>query len=146
MSFETLLLLVIFILAPLVEFFRAARKRGQRRPPSDSAEWQPEVASEPPFDAQTPVQEPVREVQAVPFLSAPAERRFPTVTRQLRPKRQPAVSVGRDRATHRQTRPRGTVVGLRSSLDLRRAIVLTTILGPCRANNSYEWPERTKRE
>jgi hypothetical protein len=38
------------------------------------------------------------------------------------------------------------VVGPRNRLDLRRAIELMAILGPCRAINPYDWPERAARE
>jgi hypothetical protein len=33
-------------------------------------------------------------------------------------------------------------MSLRNPLDLRRAIVLMTMLGPCRALNPHDWPER----
>jgi hypothetical protein len=36
-------------------------------------------------------------------------------------------------------------VGLRARRDLRRAIVLVAMLGPCRANSPYDWPDQAAR-
>jgi hypothetical protein len=44
-----------------------------------------------------------------------------------------------------RTMEQQTVVGLRARRDLRRAIVLAAILGPCRANSPYDGPEQAGR-
>jgi hypothetical protein len=38
-----------------------------------------------------------------------------------------------------------TAVGLLARRDLRRAIVLVAMLGPCRANSSLDWPDQAAR-
>jgi hypothetical protein len=55
--------------------------------------------------------------------------------RQWRRARPPLAAAGTPRAVRRGTR----VEELRTPLALRRAVVLTTILGPCRAVAPYEW-------
>jgi hypothetical protein len=44
-------------------------------------------------------------------------------------------------STARRRARRGTViVGLGTPFDLRRTIVLMTVIGPCRATDPYDWP------
>lgn len=140
MSLEILLLLAFFILAPLIErLVRSARQRNEgtavrpeERPASAARTAMPEP--QPPADGQP------RHAAAVPPLPASARQGVSAAVAT------PLRGLARD-AAHRGTSPptvrgqgRSTAAGLRNPLALRRAIVLMTILGPCRAGETREIP------
>ena len=129
MSIEQILLLVVFVVLPLVQYLlRTARERDGRKPE------QAEGPQSPP-DAPLPV-------PTGPPL-APAARHTLSdamAVRERTPRRDAAPPVVLPPAPRRSARRRAAVVDLRDPNDLRRAIVLTTILGPCRATNPYEGP------
>lgn len=125
MSIEQILLLAFFFLVlPLVQhLLRAARQRAGDEPAQ--AEGQPPSARRP----------PMREQQAPP---ATVHRTMSDAM--TAPERKPALDADRPVAPPiRRSARRGTaVVGLRDPLDLRRAIVLMTVLEPCRAIDPYD--------
>jgi hypothetical protein len=112
-SLEWLFLLAFFVLLPLVErLLRTARQQRAARRPE-----QPQAARPP---APSPViRRPQRAEQSVP-------RRAPAAVALAPPQRQ-----GRQRAT--------AAADLRHAGGLRRAIVVMTILGPCRALSPQTW-------
>jgi hypothetical protein len=113
MSVEFFLLLAVFVLLPLIQrFLQAARERDARTPPERT-----ERLPEPTPAARPPtipVLRPRPHVAEAPVMLAPPQRRA---------RRAPAA-------------------GLSHRLDLRRAIVLMAILGPCRAHDPHDRPER----
>lgn len=122
MSTELVLLLVAFLLLPLVQYLLRAGGAGQ--------ETRPAPPAGPQSSAGVP---PLRQEQ---FL-VPEDRRLPDVT--AAPERKAARNSERPLTPpSRRSRRRGTaVVDLRNALDLRRAIVLRAVLGPCRAARPY---------
>ena len=117
MSLEGLLLLALFILLPLIErLLRAAR-----RPEGDAPIPPPAPRRQAPIDAPA----------ALPADSSPE----PAGPAPRRPPRPPLAATGPPRAVRRA----GSVEELRTPLALRRAVVLATILGPCRAVAPHEW-------
>jgi hypothetical protein len=127
MSVETLVLLALFIVLPLIQrLIRATRQRNQRfpepadeRPPGTLARTpRPELAVPPLLDTMSHAAS-----DAVPLSArVPATHTGGPVTIALAPHR---------------TMEQRTTVGLRTRRDLRRAIVLVAMLGPCRASNPY---------
>ena len=123
MSVKTLILLALLIVLPLIQqLIRATRRRNQRlpeptemRPPTTLA-GPPEVTVPPLADA-TP-QAPSDAVPSSARLAAPH-------------------AGGRVTITRHRTMGQRSAAGLRIRPDLRRAIVLVAILGPCRANSPY---------
>jgi hypothetical protein len=135
-SVEALVLLALFIVLPLIQqLIRAARQRNQG--PTESAGRQ-----SPGTHARTPPQ-PELAVPPLPDTTPQtASDAIPTGGRM------PAPDAGRPvtlAPTPHRTIGRGTMAGLRTRRDLRRAIVLAAILGPCRASSPYNWPERAGR-
>jgi len=159
MSFETLIFLLIFVLLPLFEWLggmlRQRREQQARRdrsaptmdegiqrpaPPAPRAESRRPGAQPAPPDIVQPQttrrpgsgMRPTRE--AVQTATAPQRtpevqpRRVPD---RQRPKVRPAVAAG-SRVTARALTSR-----LRDPVSLREAVVLSTILGPCRADEPY---------
>ena len=131
MSPEALLLLALFILLPLIErMLRSARQPGESTP--DSAPEVPGPASRPsirpsapqsrsPLDARAP-----RTADARPISARPAAPRPPGLQLAAPAARRPAR--------------RGRVVeDLHDPVALRRAVVLTAVLGPCRGVAPHEW-------
>lgn len=133
MPFETLALLVLFVLLPLVELLVRFVRRQMTRPPAlPSAQRQVPPLSAP---ASVPSPAPVR-----PTLHE-------TVTARTRtPERGTGERSTRPPTARQRTRRRATVAGLREGLrtpgDLRRAVVLMTILGPCRSISPHDTAER----
>lgn len=130
MSIELVLLIVAFLLLPLVQFLVRAARAGQEARPASPAGPQ-SSASVPPSREQQPL--------------VPEDRTLTDVT--AAPERKPARNSDRPlKPPSRLRRPPGTaVVGLRDAIDLRRAIVLRTVLGPCRASRPPDWPEGAAR-
>jgi hypothetical protein len=127
-SIELVLLIVAFVLLPLAQMLVRAARAGEEPQPAqpaatpssvDAPRWQEEQFLELEDDT-------VPDVTVTPE-PEPEPARYPT--------RPPTPPIRRERR-------RATVaVSLRNPLDLRRAIVLRTVLGPCRANQPPDGPE-----
>lgn len=126
MSVESLILLALFVLLPLIErLLLAARRRQQQAAPE-----RPEADVElPPFMlpeerpqpvAMPPPRPPEASARAKPV--APASR--------LRAPRPPVVTA----------RARPVSAGSPYRRGLRRAVVMAAVLGPCRALSPYDGP------
>lgn len=124
MSTELLLLLLFFLLLPLLQ-----RLLGAASPPEPDT---PERARQ---RMEAPEHAPRPPTPAVPRPAATASNRL---TGAAEPKRTPARIVAEPAVpaptVRRSTRRRAVALDLRHRRGLRRAIVLMTILGPCRAN------------
>jgi hypothetical protein len=126
MSVETLILAVLLIVLPLLQqLIRATRQRNER-PPEPAAPRPVTLArtplpegSVPPLPDTTP---PVLPAAMPAGDAVPALRVGAPVTTTLTPGR----TIG-ERAA----------VALRTPRDMRGAVVLAAILGPCRANRPY---------
>jgi hypothetical protein len=128
MSVELLVLLALFIVLPLIQqLIRATRQQNQRIP--EPAERRPSrtLARTPPSElAVPPLPDTISHAASDAMLAnapVPAPHVRGPVTIALTPHR----TMG-----HR------TAVGLRTGRDLRRAIVLIAMLGPCRASSPYD--------
>lgn len=138
MSLESLLLLAVFVLLPLIQqLLQEARRRDPRTPERGE---------------RPPVRSPQAPARALPKLAIPPlPEMAPDATSDAMAAhghssaRETAAPVTLALPHHRSTRRRTAVVGLRNRLDLRRAIALTAILGPCRAVSPYEWAEGPRR-
>jgi hypothetical protein len=132
MSVEMLVLVALFIVLPLIQqVIRATRQRNE--PVSEQAERQSSGMLAP-----TPPSEP-----AVPPL--PATTTHSASDARTAAGDQPAADRGaRVGLAPRADRNTGqsTAMGLRTRRDLRSAIVLMAMLGPCRATNPHDWPGR----
>jgi hypothetical protein len=134
MSLETLVLLALFIMLPLIQqVIRATRQRNQRlpepaerRPSGTLGTLPPELAVPPLPDTQ-----PQARSDAMPAsVLAPSRHGGELLTIALRPHR---------------TIEQPPAAGVRTRRDLRRAIVLVATLGPSRANSPYDWPDQAMR-
>lgn len=131
MSIEALLLLAVFILLPIIErILRAARGPDGDTP--DQRADVPRPASRPSIPPPTPQRQPPMDARVPP----PAD--VPQVPARPAPRRSPRHSLAAAGAP-RAVRSGSRVEELRTPLALRRAVVLTTILGPCRSVAPYEW-------
>ena len=137
MSPEILLLLFFFVVLPLLQQLLqyARQQRAPQRgagPPSTGGE---RATMEPRPRAQQHREPP--EIAGHELSDAVSRQRSapPDAARSAMPK-PPA---------RQSPRRRIAVGGLHSRAGLGRGIVLMTILGPCRANDRYEWPERAGR-
>jgi hypothetical protein len=143
MSSEQILLVLVFLL-PLVQYLLgAARQREGHK--TEHREGQPSSAHRPPtWEPESPPHAPrppeptVHQVAAIPPESVSdaiaVRERTPTGDAA-----RPPAPVPPGRPTARR---RAAVTDLRNAIHVRRAIVLMTVLGPCRATNPHEWPER----
>jgi hypothetical protein len=126
-----LLLLIVFIVLPLIQqLLRVAKEReqGQRKPPSG----QPPAASRPTRPmAQAPSQIALPPAPVVPPPLATLADTAMKARRRTAP-RSTSEAVIAVPAARRSARRR-ILTGLRSPRDLQGAMVLMTILGPCRA-------------
>lgn len=131
MSIETILLLVFFLLVPLIErLIRAQRERQpaeeerQAPPAAPRPERQPR-RREPAIEAHGPL-------EGVPtpatLVGTQGDRTRQPHRRDIRA----AISAGGQRPQPKPGTP-PALAGLRNRRELRRAVVLMTILGPCRA-------------
>lgn len=128
MSAELVLLMVAFLLLPLIQFLARVVRAGQEHQPAQPAPT-PSTVDRP----------PMREMQQ---LLAPEDRTLTDVA--VAPKRKPARNSNAGRGAppiRRSVRRKRVIVGLDGPLDLRRAIVLRTVLGPCRASRPQDRPE-----
>lgn len=126
MSIELIVFVVAFLLLPLLQQLVRAARAGQEAGPAQPAG--------PPSSAGGP---PLREQQLV----APEDRTSTDETdarrrEQARKPQRPVVP-----ASGESTRRGRSILAFRARLDLRHAIVLRTVLGPCRASNPQDWPE-----
>lgn len=139
MSFETLLLLAVFILLPVIQqLVRAAQERNRRK--LEAAAESPAARRPPPQQGPTPPRELRPGAPSVPPPAAALSRGWPpaAITRTLTPA---GAADNGEVLPGRRSTPRQTMIaGRRNRLDLRRAIVHMTILGPCRATNPCGWP------
>ena len=127
MSVETLVLLALLIVVPLIQqMIRATRQRNQR--PPEPTEMRTSATS-----ARTPPPE-----VAVPPLLETTPRAPSDAVSASAPVAAPHVGgpVSGVLALHRTMEQR-KALGLRSRRDLRRAIVLVALLDPCRASSPY---------
>ena len=132
MSFEVLLLLAVVVLLPLIQLLvRSARQRDQRL--SKHGEGRLPVT-------QPAKQGPATGAPAVSPLRAPAgESAQDALTARARTSRRDAARSGAPSPTGREgaRRQMAAFASLDDGAGLRRAIVLTAILGPCRAHDPH---------
>jgi hypothetical protein len=135
MSVETLILLALLIVLPLIQqVIRATRERSQHFPAPVERRSRGTLPRTPPPELAVPPlpdTKPQATSDAMPAsVLAPARHGGGPLTIALRPQR---------------TMEQQTAAGLRTRRDLRRAIVLVATLGPCRANSPYDWPDQAAR-
>ena len=131
MSIETILFLAFFLLVPLIE--RLIRAQRERQPAEEERQAPPALPRperqprrrEPAIEARGPL-------EGVPTPAAPAGTRGERAPQRYRRDARAEISAGGQRP---QAKPRTppALAGLRNRRELRRAVVLMTILGPCRA-------------
>jgi outer membrane biosynthesis protein TonB len=147
MSIELILAIIFFGLLPLIErLIRAAREGqgGTARPAPPP--WEPAEEDDEPY-----VFEPPPMPMPMPMPAPRVEKPRPTavkaapVTPRVAPSRAPSRVTAHDRRTDdafkgaRKGRARRDIAAaLHSEAGLRRAVVLMTILGPCRALSPYD--------
>jgi hypothetical protein len=125
MSVETLILLALLIVLPLIQqLIRATRQRNQRLP-------EPTELRRPTTLTRTPEVTVPPMVDATPHAQSDA---VPPSARLAAPHAGGRVTIT---PTPHRTMGQRSAAGLRIRPDLRRAIVLVAILGPCRANSPY---------
>jgi hypothetical protein len=128
MSMEFLLLIIAFLVLPLIQHLIRAVRQQQGQPPAQ-AEGQQSPEDWSPIDEwQAPLTSEDRAVMDAEAATEPQEARATP------PK--PRAPVLR-RSVRRGA---AGVAGLRNPRDLRRAIVLMTVLEPCRAVRPHEGP------
>jgi hypothetical protein len=135
MSIETLVVLALFIVLPLIQ--RVVRARHQRNQPLSERGEGPSsgrLVPTPPSKLEAP---PLPDTAAH---SAPEALASSGHTPALHA-RAPVALVQRPDPTIR----RDIAVALRTRPGLRSAIVLLAVLGPCRASNPHDWPGRVGR-
>lgn len=160
MSIETLLLVIVFLVLPLIEMFRAARQRGQQQGQPEAAQRRPVPVPRPqpprmhtlipPESTGVPDAAPERLAGPdVPVVSAPVpgpavrqNMSYKIAADRRSPRRKAAAESLLDTAARRKARAsQGALGGLRSAGGLHRAMVVMAILGPCRAVNPHGWRE-----
>jgi hypothetical protein len=135
MSLELLLLIAIFVLLPLLQqLLSVVRQRDERAP---------DRAGTPVASERQPAMEERLPAAHAPLRRPPEDRQLPATARQQSsepmtasermPARSAATSVVADPAVLRRGRRNRAVASLHNPPGLRRAFVLMTILGPCRA-------------
>jgi hypothetical protein len=131
-SFELILLLALFVLLPLIQLVVRSARQEDRRIPDHAKGGLPSTN-------QPAKREPAMAVPAVPPLPPTARHTVPHAmtagTRTSRDARELAAPGPTARLGGR--RLMASVAGLDDRSGLRRAIVLTAILGPCRANDPH---------
>jgi hypothetical protein len=171
MSVETLLLLVLFVVLPLIQMLRAARQQSQQQGPPEFEQRRPVPARQPaPPRMQTSLPPewtgrreaaPERPVtHDVTVVAAPASRSVAVrqdrqsssdvMAARTRLARGDAAESALQPMMTKEARGRSGTVGLRSPGGLRRAMVEIVILGPCRAVDPHGWrasdtPRRERR-
>ena len=137
MSPEFLLLIFFFVLLPLAQqLFQYVR---QRSPTGRNADL-PATAGEPAGVG------PPSEGRRLSDLEGPkptGTARHGAVLQEPPASPKAARMAIRESTARQRLHPHVALKGLRGRAGLGRGIVLMAILGPCRANDRYEWPERT---
>lgn len=128
MSVETLILLALFVLLPLLE--RLVRHVRERNRPTPQPTHRGPLPTSPPA-ARVP-REPTPPIPPLPALEGD---RFDM--HQTAPAREAVTPATTASSGPRRGRRRVVSAVLRTRLDLRRAITAATILGPCRALDPY---------
>ena len=132
MSFETVLLLAVFVLLPLIQLAVRAARQGEGSVPDHAEGGVPSTK-------QPTKPEPAMAAPAVPPLPPTAH----PVPHAMMPRTRNSRRDARELAVLGPTAHHGgqwhtpAVAGLDDRSGLRRAIVLTAILGPCRAHESH---------
>jgi hypothetical protein len=135
-SVEALVLLALFIVLPLIQQLIQATRQRNQRPPEPAGRQGPGTL------ARTP---PPPELAVPPLPDTTPHTASDAISAGGRiPAPDGGGGVTRAPTPHR-TMGRGTTAGLRTRRDLRRAIVLVAMLGPCRASHPYDWPEHAGR-
>ncbi len=115
-----LLLVLLVVLVPIVEWFmRMRREWAKRQPPVGQRQGQGASQGKPPRDTR-------EHVRAAEQPRPPREAR------------RHAAAVVASAGTSRADATRLAHLG--SHRDLRRAVVLMAVLGPCRAEQPHAWP------
>ena len=138
MSFELVVLLAVFVLLTLIQLVLRAARQGNRRVPHHAEGGLPSTN-------QPAKREPAMVAPAVPPLRPTAHHTVDhAMTARTRRSRRDAVGLAAPRPTarHGGRRHIASVSGLDDRNGLRRAIVLTVILGPCRTNDPHARSER----
>ena len=124
MSVETLILLALFVLVPLLQRL-LAQARERNRPTPQPAQRAPSSAPR----SEAPL--PRVPTPAIPPLPTSETDRFDM--HQAAPAREAVTQATAVSSRPRRTRRTVASAPLRTRLDLRRAITAAVILGPCRA-------------
>jgi hypothetical protein len=125
MSFEHLLLIAFLVVLPLMQHLvRYLRRQNELR---EQAEGQP-----------PPLRRPAAREEPLPLPRA-ARRSDPDAI----PAHAPPLLA--DFAAARRAPPGRPVVRRSHPIDLRHAIVMMTLLGPCRAASPHDWPDSSER-
>jgi hypothetical protein len=131
MSIETLVLLALFIVLSLIRQLIGRRERKRLLRPAERRSPETLARKPPPELALPPLTE-----------TAPRAASDATPASALVPARHGGGPVPIALTPH-LTLEQQTAVGLRTRRDLRSAIVLVAVLGPCRANSPYGWPDQS---
>jgi hypothetical protein len=136
-SVEALVLLALFMVLPLIQQLIQATRQRNQRPAEPAGRQSPGtlVHTPPPPELAVPPLPDTTPHTASDAISGGG--------------RMPASDAGGGvtlAPTPHRTMGRRTTAGLRTRRDLRRAIVLVAMLGPCRASRPYDWPERAARQ
>jgi hypothetical protein len=134
MSVETLALLALFLVLPLIQLLMQARRQ-RSQPGSEQADRRSAAAR----GRQVP---PGSVVQARP--DTPLDAVTDALGAGTGTPAHPRRSVTPASRSDRIMRPL-TATDLDHRHGLRRAIVLMALLGPCRARDPYDWPEQAGR-
>ena len=124
MTFEQVLLFAIFLLVPILNWVRRRMRGGAPQEPG--AEEQRRLPAPPSVPVPAPPPAPPRA-----RVIAPRPRQDPVWT----PPAAPVVAM--PAPSHSPARAR---IRLRGQSDVRRAVVLMAVLGPCRANEPSSPP------
>jgi hypothetical protein len=133
-SVEALVLLALFIVLPLIQQLIQATRQRNQRPPKPAGRQSPGTLARTPPELAVP-----RLPDTTPHAASDA---MPAGGRMAAPDAGGRVTFA---LTPHRRMGRRTAVGLRTRRDLRRAIVLAEMLGPCRASRPYDWPEHAGR-
>lgn len=126
MSVESLILLALFVLLPLIERLVLAARRRREQAMAERPEAELELS---PF--MMPEEPPLPVLMPPPLAPAAARPEPVTATPRQRASQRPAVVAARARAAS---------AGSPYRRDLRRAVVMAAVLGPCRALSPYDDP------
>ena len=146
MEIQDVLVIILFVGVPLAQYLIRAMRQPERPPPAP----QPQRPRQPPPLPNLPRPRPTALPQAkLPQATLP-QPKLPQPVQQMKMPagkpavaavpRAPAVTWKPAAAAGRydvRTGPAVSARGLRNAAELRRAMVLMTILGPCRATEPY---------